>query len=103
MSCLHPQNQATGSGGSGRANGLTKHPPIRKQPHESGWDGIFVASSAFLTHTVKSWHKVMDLNLTAPVILTILLLPLLDRAATATDPARIINVGSVAGVSMTMG
>lgn len=45
----------------------------------------------------KSWAKVLDVNLTAVFQLTQALLPLLTKAATAEDPARVINLGSVMG------
>ena len=44
------------------------------------------------------WDKVMDLNVKAPFFLLQKLLPALERAASAHDPARIINVGSVDGM-----
>ena len=44
------------------------------------------------------WDKVMDLNVKAPFFLLQKLLPALERAARADDPARIINVGSVDGL-----
>jgi len=44
------------------------------------------------------WDKVLDLNLKAPFYLTRAFLPLLEAAATAGDPARVINVGSIDGL-----
>jgi NAD(P)-dependent dehydrogenase (short-subunit alcohol dehydrogenase family) len=44
------------------------------------------------------WDKVLDLNLKAPFYLTRAFLPLLEAAATADDPARVINVGSIDGL-----
>jgi len=44
-----------------------------------------------------AWDKVLDLNLIAPFVLTRELLPLLARAGTAADPARVVNVGSMLG------
>jgi NAD(P)-dependent dehydrogenase (short-subunit alcohol dehydrogenase family) len=44
------------------------------------------------------WDKVMDTNVKGPFFLTQKLLPLLRQAATAEDPARVINVGSVDGI-----
>jgi NAD(P)-dependent dehydrogenase (short-subunit alcohol dehydrogenase family) len=41
------------------------------------------------------WDKVFDLNVKAVFYLVQGLLPLLERAATPADPARIVNVGSV--------
>lgn len=44
------------------------------------------------------WDKVLDLNLKSPFFLTRAFLPLLEAAATADDPARVINVGSIDGM-----
>ncbi|MFB3117210.1 MAG: SDR family oxidoreductase, partial [Myxococcota bacterium] len=44
-----------------------------------------------------AWNKVLELNLTAPFVLTRELLPLLASAGTADDPARVINIGSMLG------
>ncbi len=44
------------------------------------------------------WDKVMDLNVKSPFFLLQKLLPALERAARADDPARVINVGSVDGL-----
>jgi NAD(P)-dependent dehydrogenase (short-subunit alcohol dehydrogenase family) len=44
-----------------------------------------------------AWDKVFQLNLKAPFFLTAALLPMLAKAASPEDPARIINIGSVAG------
>lgn len=46
----------------------------------------------------KGWDKVMDLNVKSPFFLLQKLLPLLESAASATDPARVINIGSVDGM-----
>lgn len=46
----------------------------------------------------KGWDKVMDTNVKGVFFLTQKLLPLLRKAATAEDPARVINVGSVDGI-----
>jgi len=46
----------------------------------------------------SAWDKVLDLNLKTPFFLTRALLPLLEAAATADDPARVINVGSIDGL-----
>ena len=46
----------------------------------------------------KGFRKVIDLNLTAVFFLTRDLTPLLERAASAADPARVINVGSMDGI-----
>ena len=46
----------------------------------------------------SGWDKVMDLNVKAVFFLTRALLPSLEKVATAADPARIINVGSIDGL-----
>jgi NAD(P)-dependent dehydrogenase (short-subunit alcohol dehydrogenase family) len=48
----------------------------------------------------SGWDKVMDINVKGPFFLTQALLPLLEKAATAEDPARIINVGSIDGLNV---
>ena len=47
----------------------------------------------------KGWDKVMDLNVKSIFFLTQALLPQLRAAATAEDPARVINIGSINGLS----
>ena len=44
------------------------------------------------------FRKVVDLNLTALFFLTRDLTPMLERAATPDDPARVINIGSMDGI-----
>ena len=46
----------------------------------------------------SAWDKVLDLNLKSPFFLTRALLPQLEAAGTADDPARVINIGSVDGL-----
>ncbi|MGB1882604.1 MAG: SDR family oxidoreductase [Gammaproteobacteria bacterium] len=46
----------------------------------------------------KGWDKVMDLNLKSPFFLLQKVLPLMEAAGDAVDPARVINVGSVDGM-----
>ena len=45
------------------------------------------------------WDKVMDTNVKGPFFLVQGLLPLLEASATAQDPSRIVNIGSVDGLS----
>jgi NAD(P)-dependent dehydrogenase (short-subunit alcohol dehydrogenase family) len=47
----------------------------------------------------KGWDKVLDLNLKAPFFLTQMLAPLLREAA-KTQPAKVINIASIDGVSV---
>ncbi|OWZ20616.1 Glycoside hydrolase [Phytophthora megakarya] len=53
------------------------------------------------THVEKTpesaWNDTLALNVTSTYLLTRFLLPLLDVAATSTDGARVINIGSIAG------
>ncbi len=46
----------------------------------------------------NGWDKVMDTNVKGVFFLTQRLLPLLEKGATAEDPARVINIGSVDGI-----
>jgi NAD(P)-dependent dehydrogenase (short-subunit alcohol dehydrogenase family) len=46
----------------------------------------------------SAWDKVMDINVKGPFFLTQALLPLLEKSATAEDPARVIMVGSIDGL-----
>lgn len=46
----------------------------------------------------EGWDKVMDTNAKGVFFLTQKLLPLLRAGATADDPARVINIGSVDGI-----
>ncbi|NBH05659.1 SDR family oxidoreductase [Amycolatopsis sp. SID8362] len=46
----------------------------------------------------EAWDTVVDLNLKAPFWLVQALLPALRRAGTADDPARVINIGSIAAI-----
>lgn len=60
-------------------------------------------SGAFHTATLdefpeQGWDTVLDLNLKAPFFLTQKLLPALRAAASADDPARVINISSIAAV-----
>jgi NAD(P)-dependent dehydrogenase (short-subunit alcohol dehydrogenase family) len=51
--------------------------------------------------TEAAWDKVLDLNLKAPFFLSRACLPLLTATATADDPARIVNIGSIDGLRVT--
>ena len=48
------------------------------------------------------WDKVMDTNVKGVFFLTQRLLPLLEAAGTADEPARVINVGSIDGIKTPM-
>jgi NAD(P)-dependent dehydrogenase (short-subunit alcohol dehydrogenase family) len=49
-----------------------------------------------------AWDKVMDLNVKAPFLLTQALVPMLEAAGTADDPARVINIGSIDAIQVPM-
>jgi NAD(P)-dependent dehydrogenase (short-subunit alcohol dehydrogenase family) len=49
-----------------------------------------------------AWDKVLDLNVKSPFFLTRALLPLLEAAASADDPARVINIGSIDAIQVPM-
>jgi 2-deoxy-D-gluconate 3-dehydrogenase len=46
------------------------------------------------------WDKVMDTNVKGVFFLTQRLLPLLEKPATADDPSRVINIGSIDGIGV---
>ena len=48
----------------------------------------------------KGWDKILDINVKSPFFLTKALLPLLEKSASAADPARIIMVGSIDGLNV---
>jgi NAD(P)-dependent dehydrogenase (short-subunit alcohol dehydrogenase family) len=48
----------------------------------------------------SAFDKVLTLNVTAPFLLTQAVLPLLEAAGSADDPARIINIGSIDGIQV---
>jgi len=50
-------------------------------------------------HDAASWSRVLDLNVQGVFHTTKFLLPLLQAAGTADDPARVINIGSINGIS----
>ncbi len=49
-------------------------------------------------YSEKGWDKVMDTNVKGVFFLTQKLLPLLRSSATAEDPSRVINIGSIDGL-----
>jgi len=51
-------------------------------------------------YPVDGWEKVMNLNVRAVFLLTRELVPLLEAAATDEDPARVIQIGSVDGLTV---
>jgi NAD(P)-dependent dehydrogenase (short-subunit alcohol dehydrogenase family) len=53
---------------------------------------------AYETFPDKAWDRVLDVNVKGVFHLTRALTPLLAQAASAEDPARVINIGSVDGL-----
>ncbi len=56
------------------------------------------ATGSLADMAVADWDLVLNVNLRAAFFLSQQLLPLLRRAATAEDPARIISIGSIGGL-----
>lgn len=59
-------------------------------------------SAPFGEYPENGYDKVMDLNLKSVFYLTQELLPLLEKNATIAQPARVINVGSIDGMRVSM-
>lgn len=57
---------------------------------------------AYETFPDKAWDRVLDLNVKGVFHLTRYLTPALAAAATAEDPARVINIGSIDGLHVPM-
>jgi NAD(P)-dependent dehydrogenase (short-subunit alcohol dehydrogenase family) len=53
--------------------------------------------ASFEEFPASGWDKILNINVKGPFFLTRELMPLLKAAASDEDPARIINIGSVAG------
>ena len=51
-------------------------------------------------YPADAWDKVLTLNAKSPFLLTRALLPALEAAGTADDPARVINIGSIYGIQV---
>lgn len=58
--------------------------------------------ASFEEHPDHAWEKLMDVNVHAVFNLTRRMLPLLSNKAEEGDPARIINIGSIAGMRATI-
>jgi len=56
----------------------------------------------FESYPDKAWDRVLSLNVKAVFNLTKALVPLLSAAGSASDPARVINIGSIDGVRVTL-
>jgi NAD(P)-dependent dehydrogenase (short-subunit alcohol dehydrogenase family) len=51
-------------------------------------------------YPAEAWDKVMTLNAKSPFLLTRALVPALEAAGTADDPARVINIGSIDAIQV---
>ena len=58
--------------------------------------------AALADYPADAWDKVLGLNVKAPFLLTRALVPLLEASATAEDPARVINIGSIDAIQVPM-
>ncbi|MBO9670590.1 MAG: SDR family oxidoreductase [Sphingobium sp.] len=56
------------------------------------------ATGSLAAMTVEDWDLVLDVNVRAAFFLAKALLPLLKASASAEDPARIVNLGSIGGL-----
>jgi len=63
-------------------------------------EGIGALVSEINSREESGWDKIMTINVKSPFFLTQALLPLLENAASAEDPARIIMIGSVDGLNV---
>ena len=75
------------------------------QDNEEGLDILVNNAGAawgapFDEYPESGYDKVMDINVKAPFLLTRDLLPLLEKRATQSDPARVINIGSIDGLKV---
>ena len=78
--------------GGGRALGLARHPREQRRAPT----GVRRSPS----RTTRPGHRVLDVNVEGVFHTTKFLLPLLQAAGTAEEPARIINIGSVDGIQV---
>lgn len=53
-------------------------------------------------HDEATWNRVLDLNVKGVFHLTKFALPLLRKAGTTDDPARVVNIGSIDGIQVPM-
>lgn len=56
------------------------------------------AAGSLAAMTIEDWDMVLDVNVRAAFFLTQALLPLLKASASAANPARIVNLGSIGGL-----
>jgi len=59
---------------------------------------LLALAMSLAEYPADAWDKVMTLNAKSPFLLTRALVPLLEAAGTADDPARVINIGSIDGL-----
>lgn len=57
-------------------------------------------AAPYAEYPESAWDRVLDVNLKAVFALTRRLTPLLERAASPDDPARVVNIGSVDGIDV---
>lgn len=94
--CISIPEDISTDAGCGRlaAAVAERFPALHVCVHNSGtsWGGTLE------TYPEGAWNKVMALNVVAIFQLTRALLPLLDAASCPGDPARVITIGSIAGI-----
>jgi NAD(P)-dependent dehydrogenase (short-subunit alcohol dehydrogenase family) len=91
-----PADVATPEGRAGLVEALSRDCPnglhILVNNAGTSW------GAPYAEYPESAFDKVFGLNVTAPFALTRDLTPLLERVATPEDPARVVNVGSIAGI-----
>ena len=94
-----PADVSTEDGCRGLATALTeREPALHILVNNAGatW------GAPLAEHDDATWDRVLDLNVKAVFHLTKFLVPALRAAATADDPARVINIGSIDGIQVPM-
>lgn len=92
-----PHDVSTIEGAQGLAEAFRAHEPrldILVNNAGAAW------GEAFDTYPEKGWDKVVDLNMKAPFFLTQILHADLKRAGSAAQPAKVINIASIDGISV---
>lgn len=72
--------------------GLTDHVDVLVNNAGATW------GAPLAEHDTASWSRVLDLNVQGVFHTTKFLLPLLQAAGSAAEPARVINIGSIDGI-----
>ena len=82
-----------------------RHWPMRSQQERIGWTFWSTTLAQSWGEPLEKfpelgWDKVMDTNVKGVFFLTQKLIPLLKASGTAADPARVISIGSIDGLTV---